>query len=680
MSFKTEGSNDPILDRFLSNPAEVFPQKSFAGRLFTWVTGISEVSKALDPSETDDKIRTLALEVEFSHRKIDPSQQMGSLIKNIDSCDIEDYQKEALYKLVTKLSMRSLYTSLHEKDLDEKNTDEIAWDRFIDIFFQGNAKILFTDFTRDSWCFEYLSHLYKEIGLEKLLRAAQDAAPFMQETSDTGTRLLIIQRISQIDPLDRAKLGDALSAAFSNNLSLERLRAPYIFRARDTIIAFDTIIEVGATAYIQAAQDAAPFIQDISEVNIRAQIIKAVSKIDPTTRKQLSNALSAVFPHDFSWASNPSALFKALNMVNKVGPTAYIQAAQDAAPFIQDASKVDYLLYLNIVDCIISIPEENRSKIIEEILAASTLVNDQICMLFAAPLIPLGIIKEAFSHLKENSYSIDSLYQWLVETEESREALYNYLSETLDAAAVSSRFAGYSLSNKIIYNYLALGLNEEHPLFQKAVAIKIMADPESIKNPKNPYNIYNSLLQKIALVDIPVPSVDIDGLLCSLDVQGLQAGRRKLTFGDLPEIDKQFFEKTFTTLEARVSNDGITKAKTNTLKGTLIPYLLKTSGKPHENAPQSLLQLYTVIAYLSTLSTEIKNGQQLSEQEDELLAFANYIRECKTGQEDGLAGYYNLILKWGFSNQQAFVGSSHEAVKRFAEPVVSSSFRKGCCG
>ena len=183
-------------------------------------------------------------------------------------------------------------------------------------------------------------------------------------------------------------------------------------------------------------------------------------------------------------------------------------------------------------------------------------------------------------------------------------------------------------------------------------------------------------LREEPLVDIPVPSSNVGGLSCSFDVQGLQSATEKLTFADLPIIDKQFFEKTFQALEKR---EDVTGLKKNVLGTTaLIPALLKIEGKPDEPVPQRLFQLYTVIAYLSTLSSERKKGQELSEQEDALLAFANFIVKCKIGQEDGLAGYYNMILKRGFSGRHPLAeDSSLAAVKRIAEDSIQTTLRAG---
>jgi len=137
-----DGSSHPILDRFLENPAEVFPpqQKSFAGRLVTWVV-FPGADAQIHAMETDDQIRALASEVESYHRasgdKIE-NLDLSLIAQKINSLDVEGPQKEAIHKLITKTFMKSMYEGQYHREINFVAEACAAQD--IDDFIKKNDK------------------------------------------------------------------------------------------------------------------------------------------------------------------------------------------------------------------------------------------------------------------------------------------------------------------------------------------------------------------------------------------------------------------------------------------------------------------------------------------------------------------------------------------------------------
>jgi len=818
MSSKIDGSSHPILDRFLENPAEVFPpQKSFVGRLVTWVVFAGADDK-MHTMETDAQIRAMASEVESYHRtsgdKVE-NLDLKLMAQKINSLDVEESQKEAIHKLITKTFMKSMYEGHYEREINSVTEACAAQD--IDDFIKKNDKttcdifmqvLLFLDEENkdsDFWAYgkskedlikysmallqggtcnalfmpdlpendrqtsrnllmlinllgtnekalrEFVKPILQRITLNDGLWHSQHLlASIIDKLALLSTRerqqllkdiasLIKISSINQLNnvisalsdmssvdrrqalrdtaPLEKFVLSDALAYVAKAISSVQPSSRPEIIKAllstnipislwstlEATSDTIRVIGEIGLEKFMEALRDVAP-IKNLGK-DLNTNTIKSIANLPKEVRKKMAEALSPTGSLK-EFLTTPEALKKAINGIVKIGLDNFIEAFHDLTPLfnIQEGDPIPSHVKAGIVMMAAEIPREHRQKLIDALSFANTTPFEKHVSLAGisatVSLIPPEYIEKHLERWVAESGNVAPILHLLVEDEQSREALHNHLMQALDKAMVSSPKSASELADKIISRYESLGLHDEHPLYQQAINVKLLTDPDSVKGPKDPYTIYNSLLKGEPLVDFPVPSVKIEeGLFCSFDVQGLQSARKKLTFADLPKIDKQFLKKSFEALETRMEAElalakdpkkikelseqieAIENVKANVLNAVLIPSLLNIKeGKPHEPIPQSLFQLYTVIAYLTSLSNDRKTGQPLSEQEDELTLFAQCIEHCKTGQEDGLAEYYNGVLAKGFSNQPADEGSSLEAVKRFAQSPIQATFGRALAG
>ncbi len=546
----------------------------------------------------------------------------------------------------------------------------------------------------------------REIGLEKFTEVLRDVAPIKSLGIDLDINTIV--SMANLSKEVRKKMVDVLCSKDLPKTLLNTTKA-----ASETI---RVIGEIGLEKFTEVLRDVAP--TKSLGIDLDINTIVSIANLPQEVRKKMANAFSSADIRK-DLLTTHGAVKSAIEGVAKIGLDNFIEAYHDATPLLNlEGDQIPSHVKVSVVMMVAEIPPRLRQKMVDALCSANTPPFEKLACLASISanlsLIPPEYIEKHLERWIAENGSVAPILRLLVEDEQSREALHSHLMQALEKAMISSPESASKLAHTILNHRKSLGFHDEHPLYQQAINVKILTDPESMKNPKNPYMIYNSLLKGEPLVDFPVPSVKIEeSLFCSFDVQGLQSARKKLTFADLPNIDKQFLKKSFASLEARMHEEvtlaefaalatemqeevtlaeteqdqkrikeiseeieAIEYVKANVLDAVLIPSLLKIEGKPHEPVPQSLFQLYTVIAYLTTLSTERKEGEMLSEQEDELMLFAQCIVNCKTGQEDGLAEYYNGVLAKGFSNLQATEGSSLEAVKRFAEISVQALFGK----
>ena len=242
------------------------------------------------------------------------------------------------------------------------------------------------------------------------------------------------------------------------------------------------------------------------------------------------------------------------------------------------------------------------------------------------------------------------------------QASYDFLSKQMDEAAQDPKKL-YGLAKIVIDNRRKLALYDVNPLVQKAVSSLAIADPKALRDPKNPYRIYQSFIQT------PEPLV-----ACVMPVENKKTvnigelrklGASALTFADLPTVDKTLLSNIMKSLlnpsseekgkqiavyleeEKKVDESvGLETAVNLTRMSEMLVgnFSLIKQGlgvKEKEGViPNYLFCLYSIVDEIAHMSTT-PDGTGLTPQEKAVIGLAKYLARCSTGQEEALIAYYN---------------------------------------
>lgn len=260
--------------------------------------------------------------------------------------------------------------------------------------------------------------------------------------------------------------------------------------------------------------------------------------------------------------------------------------------------------------------------------------------------------------------------------------IHGYLQNELERV-ISDQVKAADLADRVIENEELLGLHHEHPLFQRAIEIKAITEIADTDR-KNPYRLYQELKKASEEDFIPVtaPAVNKQFTLqfttpsgepfsteqlesLSLNINALRekaVEKKGFTFGDLPQgVAPDSLNKLFESLNERLDhltpkkreqaeqyiqenyNCSRQELEDNILEKPLIPGLLSLKGAPGDPIENSAVYLYATMKAILDSSTEVGKDSPLSPQETLLLSFSGAIRECSTGQRDGITGFYNLL-------------------------------------
>ena len=100
--------------------------------------------------------------------------------------------------------------------------------------------------------------------------------------------------------------------------------------------------------------------------------------------------------------------------------------------------------------------------------------------------------------------------------------------------------------------------------------------------------------------------------------------------------------------------------------------LLRLKGAPHEPIENTHLYLYTILHAILAESNQPPDAASLSPQEAMLLGFCNFVRDCLSGQRDGIAEFYNKGLKaeQRHPNKQQASTKSMENIERCVDNEI----------
>jgi len=105
-----------------------------------------------------------------------------------------------------------------------------------------------------------------------------------------------------------------------------------------------------------------------------------------------------------------------------------------------------------------------------------------------------------------------------------------------------------------------------------------------------------------------------------------------------------------------------------------IPIFLHVEGGPKDQIPNTTFYLYSVLRSIAGAETKVLPGQSFSEREEQTLKFLQSVRNCSTGQKEGIAQFYNYIDP-KYRQGTALIGSI-EKVNKSVEDAIQTLLRR----
>jgi len=351
------------------------------------------------------------------------------------------------------------------------------------------------------------------------------------------------------------------------------------------------------------------------------------------------------------------------------------------------------------------VPEENRLEVLKKLLINDLERGLKFSNSFAitdlsklAEIITINLPKDdskklpiLFKCLKELPDQLFKDYQ------DIKTSFHKYLLDRLNADIEDQKEAR-ELSSKIIDNQTKLLLGDEDDVFQKAIEVYIVSDPATAKDRKNPYNLFSTL--KKILSSEKLLELDPDTTSGKKEIWNLEKLREKpitYTFADRPkEVTPDSLDQLFEAMEKRI-NSLPEEQKKQTLEGIASSYLdsfatikaevknssvintsLQQLKKPEEVISNTSYHLYAIIKYIIDSSDTIEKGSILSNKEERLLNFSSGVKNCTTGQQDGINRYYEFAglrkAEKEEVKEEAWVINNfvQDVVQKYLNSVISS--------
>ncbi len=260
----------------------------------------------------------------------------------------------------------------------------------------------------------------------------------------------------------------------------------------------------------------------------------------------------------------------------------------------------------------------------------------------------------------------------------AQDELFNFWSKQLEST-LHNEHATRGFVNLIFEYQRALDLPFEHPLFQRAIEIVVLIDPNARENRRNPYTLFKELQQQrtvIPAVVLAYKKIEVGTTVFRIDLQGIRdhaATKSSYCFSDLPKslakslangLGPDFLDKLFQSLDARLDRLSAEKKqmthayiceqfrlpyeqlKPHLLQKPLIRRLLALALEPEDPIEQVHFELFSILDVLCRRQNSL-NDNILSEQEECLLSIACQLQTCSTGQRDGIQFIYNNLVSTG---------------------------------
>ena len=429
----------------------------------------------------------------------------------------------------------------------------------------------------------------------------------------------------------------------------------------------------------------APYNEQTSKKSYRADILRALLPFPPEQKKQALEHAFFLSKGLENGATLVSAVLKFLPGVPEASWKELIQVSKST--FNAELEK-DFDI---ILPALVIIPFDQKPAtitIIKDFLKLEKSISSSA--LYAADFLPPDKRLAALEELCANYPSIlapdhlpydlpRKILAHFIREEKIRHESYVHIQNQLDNRITDKDFA-FQLATSIIHLAPTLQLQEDHPLFQKAIKVLSITDSDA-SNPKNPYVLHLKLKEitdkepllpcsQTESITMPTDENKQEQFAVALNLKGFRkrAQNKGFTFGDLPPgIDVNGFEKLFAAIKSRLESLGKTNEKqkqeledeiyrlcdSTSLsaleKDTLsfdkaIPRLMKLTGDKKERVPNSAFYLYHILRAIYAESNQCQANELLSPQELRLLKFLSMVKACDIGQKDGIALYYNHTI------------------------------------
>lgn len=424
----------------------------------------------------------------------------------------------------------------------------------------------------------------------------------------------------------------------------------------------EAIANIPADDMEDVLSSALPLMKGVMYVEARVAIIKAISSIP---KEERANVMSNAAPLLMNVDKNKygDLLTAVAQFPRQERPTILKQLT----PLLVDINNLE--IRALIIIAYSDFPQEERASLIPQLEVFFKLVKDDVKRIkYLKVLLLIAPSKRDIAikiYLDNPDFEEKTLFQICNSNEEIKIVSHEYLLKLLDETISDPRKA-FALATRIFNSEEDLMLHQEHPLIQKSIEVLALADPDALKNRKNPYKLYRDL-KKLLETEKLLPyipqktSVNRKNLAINLESLRKRSARKAFTIGDLPKgVTSDTFDKLYSKLEQRlrelplqkraeaeryISNSFVKEVsgiKEGFMGKPLIRGLLNVRGVPSQPIESTLYYLYVLMKAILD-ADDVLGKFPISPQEELLLRISYSINECPTGQRDGIANYYNRL-------------------------------------
>lgn len=238
------------------------------------------------------------------------------------------------------------------------------------------------------------------------------------------------------------------------------------------------------------------------------------------------------------------------------------------------------------------------------------------------------------------------------------------------------------ISSFILIYQDSLGLNEEDPIIQEALRVRMLL--ETSDDPLNPYNFFRRLgdlrEQPVNLEAISLPKEIIEGLTVRLNPEYLKKlSGIAVTFRDLPVYSKDFFIKMKYQIDSRINDQLRIENYEDLMSGSLgsdyLNNLLNVQGQADDAVPVTASKLIAVVAYIESLN-DVGSASAFSEREHQFIMMLSSIQSCVTGKSGGIDDCYDRLpgtAKYKTISKSKAHAFLEDVIRREVEKMLSGT-------
>lgn len=302
---------------------------------------------------------------------------------------------------------------------------------------------------------------------------------------------------------------------------------------------------------------------------------------------------------------------------------------------------------------------------------SNTTATHRACQMIAPDDIPAAVTI-LHNALEAHDFPVpDDILTYIFTADESLVARsHTYLIDKL--STTTNREEAHRLAQNIVNMAGQLRLSEIDPLFQQALQVLSITDPDARRNPKNPYRIYASLKALEGSVSaVAAPPQSLEGQTVRVGVAAMRSETEKVstaaTFASLPgDITPETVRNLFAAMRARLAAlpadkqaaaradiasmcpsdatvDILDALERNLTEDEYLTRLLRITGAPTDRVPNDVWEFYHIIQFIQQQGDAVAEGENLSPREQVLIKMSQSIQFCSSGKKEGIGLAYGLI-------------------------------------